>query len=223
MKILVVEDEKDLNNIICKQLEKNKYIVDTSCNGKDALDMVRTTTYDLIISDISMPVLDGFTFIRMLRDMNIETPVIFLTARDDIQDKINGLDLGASDYIVKPFMFEELLARIRVVTRKNALTNDNVLKIYDLTLNIKTHEVIRNNEIIKLSSKEFSILKYMLINKNIVLSREKIENALWNFEYEGASNMIDVYIRYLRKKIDDQYDNKIIHTIRGAGYVAKEE
>lgn len=222
MKILIIEDEIDLNNVLCKQLIKNNYIVDKCFNGEEALDYICISTYDLIISDCLMPKMDGFTFLKEIRRKNIDTPLIFLTAKDQIDDKIEGLDLGANDYMIKPFQFEELLARIRVLTRKNNQINTNILSCANLTLDIKTHEVKRGDTHIELSSKEWSLLKYLLLNKNIVLSRDKIETAVWNQDYDGASNMIDVYIRYLRKKVDDNFEPKLIQTIRGSGYVLKE-
>lgn len=222
MRILVVEDEKDLNNVLCKGLINNNYNVDYAYNGADALELLYASAYDLIITDVMMPKMDGFSLVKIIREKKIETPVIFLTAKDEIDDKVYGLDIGASDYMIKPFIFDELLARIRVITRKNNNTHSNILSISNLFLNIKTFEVTRGDKNIQLTSKEFLLLKHMLINKNIVLSRESLENAILSYEYDGASNMIDVYIRYLRKKIDDDFPNKLIHTIRGSGYVLKD-
>lgn len=221
MRILVIEDEMDLNDIITKQLRKNNYAVDNCFDGKEALDYIVGAKYDLILCDVMMPNISGFDFIEKLRKQGNDTPVIFLTAKDGISDKIEGLDLGASDYIVKPFSFEELFARIRVVVRNKSVDKQNILKIEDLTLDISSHEVKRGGKILELSAKEYAILKYMLMNKGIVLSREKIENHIWNYDYDGASNVIDVYIRYLRKKVDDDFDEKLIKTVRGAGYVLK--
>ncbi len=158
-----------------------------------------------------------------MRERKDHTPVLFLTARDTVEDKVTGLDAGAEDYLVKPFAFDELLARIRVMTRKRAGHSTNVLTAADLTLDAGRHTVTRGGKSIDLSAKEFAILEYMLMNKGLVLSREKIENHIWNFDYAGGSNVIDVYIRYLRKKIDDGEQTKLIHTIRGKGYVLKEE
>lgn len=221
MRILVIEDEKDLNNIIVKQLKKNKYAVDTCFNGNEALEYVLCAKYDVIISDVMMPRLDGFEFIKKIRKMDIHTPVIFLTARDSIEDKIKGLDLGANDYVVKPFSFEELNARIRVITRQRVENKSNILKVLDLTLDINSHIVTRGDKKIELSAKEYAVLEYMMINQGVVLSREKIENHIWNFDYEGGTNLIDVYIRYLRKKIDENYEEKLIKTVRGTGYVIR--
>ncbi len=222
MRILVVEDEKDLNNIIVKKLSSVGYSVDACFDGEEALHYIELTEYDAIILDVMLPKLDGFAVIKKIRQNNINTPVIFLTARDTIADRVSGLDLGANDYLVKPFSFEELMARIRAMTRQQAGKATNILSIADLELDCSAKTVKRSNKIINLSAKEYSILEYMLYNAGAVLSREKIENHIWNYDYEGGTNVVDVYIRYLRKKIDDDYENKLIHTVRGMGYVLKE-
>lgn len=170
-----------------------------------------------------MPKKDGLTVLREMRQRGDSTPVLLLTAKDTVQDKVTGLDLGADDYLVKPFAFEELIARIRVITRKASGNSSNVFHIADLTLDVASHSVTRGGAAISLSAKEFALLEYMMRNKGLVLSREKIENNLWNYDYVGGTNAVDVYIRYLRKKIDDGRDKKLIHTVRGAGYVLKEE
>lgn len=223
MHILVVEDQKDLNKIIAKRLEKEDYSVDCCFNGAEALDYMETGEYDAVIMDIMMPVMDGIETVRTLRSKKDKTPVLFLTAKDSIADRVNGLDCGADDYLVKPFAFDELLARIRVMTRKSAGECTNVFELADLKVDIGKHIVSRDGRNIDLSAKEFAILEYMIRNKGIVLSREKIENHIWNFDYEGGSNVIDVYIRYLRKKIDDGFEKKLIKTIRGSGYVLRED
>ena len=223
MRLLVVEDEKDLNNVIVKRLEKAGYCVDSCFDGEDALDYIHAGEFDAIILDIMIPKINGFDVLKSIRSKGNKTPVLFLTARDSISDRVAGLDAGAEDYLVKPFAFEELLARIRVMTRKATGDTLNVFEIADLSMDVNTHTVKRGNDIINLSGKEFDILEYLIRNKGIVLSREKIENHVWNFDYEGGTNVVDVYIRYLRKKIDDPYDTKLIHTIRGAGYVLKSE
>lgn len=222
MRILVAEDERDLNRIITKRLTKAGYSVDGCFDGEEALEFLEAGEYDGVILDIMMPRLDGLAVVKTMRDKKDTTPVLFLTAKDTVSDKVTGLDAGAEDYLVKPFAFDELLARIRVMTRKRAGESTNVLTVHDLTLDTGRHTVARGSDIIDLSAKEFAILEYMMMNKGIVLSREKIENHIWNFDYAGGSNVIDVYIRYLRKKIDDGYDVKLIHTIRGKGYVLKE-
>lgn len=222
MRILVVEDQKDLNNIISKHLTAEGYSVDSCFDGEEALDYIDMADYDGIILDIMMPKMDGLSVLRQIRSEGNETPVLFLTARDAIEDRVQGLDTGASDYLVKPFAFEELLARIRAMTRKASGNQSNIFKAADLVMDTAAHTVTRSGKDISLSAKEFALLEYLLRNKGRVLSRSMIENNLWNFDYAGGTNAVDVYIRYLRKKIDDDFEPKLIHTIRGSGYVLKE-
>ncbi len=177
--------------------------------------------YDAVILDIMMPILDGLSVLKTMRSEKNSTPVLLLTAKDSIDDRVTGLDAGAQDYLIKPFAFEELLARIRAMTRKTAGNTTNIFEIEDLVLDINSHTVTRGGKNITLSAKEFDILEYMIRNKGIVLSREKIENHVWNFDYCGGTNVVDVYIRYLRKKIDDDFDVKLIETVRGKGYVLR--
>ena len=227
MRILVIEDEKNLNDIIVKKLVLEKYCVDSCLNGKDALDYIFSVEYDAIVSDIMLPGIDGFEILRRIREKGIKTPVLLLTARDGIEDRVKGLDYGADDYLVKPFAFDELMARVRVLLRRNPSTNNsnasNVFSIANLTVNCNSHDVFRDKISIKLSTREFTILEYMIRNKERVLSREQIEQHIWNYDYEGGTNVIDVYIRYLRRKIDKDFEPKLIHTIRGVGYVLKVE
>ncbi len=223
MRILLAEDERDMNRIITKKLASEGYAVDSCFDGEDALDYITSADYDVIILDIMMPKIDGFAVLNKLRSHNIDTPVIFLTARDAISDRVKGLDLGANDYLVKPFSLEELMARVRVMTRLQSGISTNILAVADLSLDVSSHVVTRGNDIINLSTKEYEILKYMMYNVGTVLSREKIENHIWDYGYEGVSNVVDVYIRYLRKKIDSDYETKLIHTVRGAGYIIREE
>ena len=170
-----------------------------------------------------LPKLDGFEVLKKIRNKNIKTPVLLLTARDGIEDRVQGLDFGADDYLVKPFAFDELLARIRVLLRRNTDNASNIFTLSNLTVNCNSHEVFRDNTSIKLSTREFTILEYMIRNKEKALSREKIEQHIWDYNYEGGTNVVDVYIRYLRKKIDDNFSPKLIHTIRGIGYILKVE
>lgn len=225
MRILIAEDEKDLNALLKKRLEKQQYSVDACYDGQEALDYLEMTEYAAVILDIMMPKVNGLEVLQRIRRKGNHTPVLFLTAKDSIMDRVTGLDLGADDYLIKPFAFEELLARIRVMIRKSSSVsmNTNVVKVADLTVDLNTHKVFRGEKEIELSSKEFSILRYLSLNQGIVLSRDKIEQHIWNYDYAGASNVIDVYIRYLRKKIDDPFERKLIHTVRGAGYVLREE
>ena len=224
MRILVVEDEKKINDVIVKTLKKEKYGVDSCFDGEEALDYIFSVEYDIILLDIMLPKKDGFEVLKSMRKKGIKTPVLFLTARDQIEDRVRGLDLGADDYLVKPFAFEELLARIRVVLRKNSGSGEdsgNVLKIANLTVDCNKHEVFRDDVSIKLSAKEFSILEYMMRNKGRVVSKEKIEEHVWDFDYEGGSNIVEVYIKFLRKKVDNDFSPKLIHTIRRVGYILK--
>ena len=223
MRILIAEDERSLNRVIKKQLTAAGYSVDYCFDGGEAYDCLSMTEYDLAVLDVMMPVLDGFELVRRLRAVGNSAPVIFLTARDDIEDRVCGLDIGADDYLVKPFAFDELLARIRVVLRKHSGGRTSVLTVGDLEVDTAARKVRRAGREINLSAKEYELLHYLLLNKGIVLSREKIENHIWNYDYEGGTNVVDVYIRYLRKKLDDGFDKKLIHTVRGMGYVLREE
>ena len=223
MRLLYAEDEEDLNKVVTKKLTEEGFSVDSCFDGREAIDNVQFTEYDAAILDIMMPHADGFAVLKELRKLKKNTPVLFLTARDSIEDRVTGLDSGANDYLVKPFSFEELLARIRVLTREKHNLTENILSIGDLELNLSSHIVTRGGTEISLTSKEYQLLEYLLYNKEKVLSREKIENHIWNYDYEGGTNVIDVYIRYLRKKIDDGFPTKLIHTVRGAGYVIREE
>lgn len=225
MRILIAEDEKDLNDLLKKRLEKQQYSVDVCYDGQEALDYLEVTEYAVVILDIMMPKVDGLTVLKQIRKKKKNIPVLLLTAKDSIEDRVTGLDLGADDYLVKPFAFEELLARIRVMIRKTASigTKTNIIEIADLNIDLNTHRVMRAGKEIELSSKEFAVLRYLALNQGIVLSREKIEQNIWNYDYMGSSNVIDVYIRYLRRKIDASFEKKLIHTVRGAGYVLREE
>ena len=223
MRILFAEDERDLNKIISNRLKENGYSVDSCFDGQEALDFIECAEYDVIILDVMMPILDGFKVLENIRKKGITTPILFLTARDAINDKVKGLDLGANDYLVKPFAFDELLARLRAIMRVNFGHLSNIIKIDDLIMNIDTHTVERADKNIPLSSKEFALLEYMMHNVNIVLAREKIEDHIWNFEYDGGTNVVDVYVNYLRNKIDKGFDKKLIQTIRGVGYMLQGE
>ena len=218
MRLLVVEDEKKLNDLITKKLEKEYYGVDSCFDGEEAVRYVEGTEYDAIILDIMLPKLDGFEVIKRIRVKKNKVPILLLTARDNIDDKVKGLDYGADDYLVKPFIFEELMARIRVLLRRNS---GNIVTIANLKVDLDAKTVFRDEVLIKLSGREYSILEYLIRNKGKILPRERIEDHIWNYEYEGGTNVIDVYIRYLRKKIDDSYTPKLIHTVRGLGYVLR--
>ena len=221
MKILVVEDERDLNRIITKHLKKNNYSVDSCFDGQEALDFISYSEYDLIITDIMMPNVDGYEFIDKLRANKNNTPVIMLTAKDTLEDKIMGLDSGADDYIVKPFEFDELLARIRVLMRRNYGLATNIIQIEEITLDLAKKQVAKSGEIIDLTGKEYEVLEYLMKNKGSILSRDQILNHVWDYEYEGASNIVDVIIKNIRKKLDRGEGNTIIYTKRGLGYFVK--
>ena len=221
--ILVVDDNPEIHEIIQVLLGGEGYLVETAGNGVKALEMLSQREYDLIILDIMMPKKDGLSVLKEMRRKKDSTPVILLTAKDSVEDRVAGLDAGANDYLVKPFSFEELMARLRALTRNSFGVTSNVLSAADLTVDCATQTVRRNGRIIELSAKEYALLEYLIFNKGIVLSREKIENHVWNFDYEGGTNVVDVYISYLRKKIDDGQNKKLIHTLRGRGYVLKEE
>ncbi|MBQ1243345.1 MAG: response regulator transcription factor [Clostridia bacterium] len=223
MRILVAEDEKALNRILVKQFTKLGYSVDSCFDGESVFDYLSGATYDAIVLDVMMPKKDGFTVLAEMRQQNNHTPVIFLTAKTEISDRVHGLDLGANDYLIKPFSFEELAARVRMITRDSTGNSTNLFSVGDLTVDIKSREVKRGGKRIDLSAKEYSILEALIRNAGTVMSREKIESSVWNYDYEGGTNVIDVYIRYLRKKIDDDYDVKLIHTVRGVGYVLRED
>ena len=222
MRILVAEDERDLNRLIVKVLEKEGYGVDACFDGEEALYYLEHTEYDGAVLDIMMPKMDGLAVLKAVRQKGMDLPVMFLTARDSIADRVNGLDSGADDYLVKPFDFDELLARIRSMTRKRSSHKSSVLQVGDLSLDTGSHRAVRAGRTIELSSKEYAILEYMCMNPGIVLSREKIENHIWNYDYSGGSNVVDDYISYLRKKIDGGSPKKLIRTVWGSGWMIKE-
>lgn len=222
MRILLAEDEKNLNDIIVKTLKKEHYSVDSCFNGEEALDYMQCAEYDIVILDIMMPKKNGLDVLSSIRKSGNKVPVLLLTAKDSIEDRVRGLDQGADDYLVKPFATDELLARLRALLRRECGRLDNTYRIANLTVDIAARTAYRDEVEISLSSKEFSILEYLISNQGIVLTRDKIEQHIWNYDYDGGSNVVDVYIRYLRKKIDDGFTPKLIHTIRGAGYVLKE-
>lgn len=223
MRLLVAEDERDLNRIITKKLVSEGYSVDSCFDGEEAWDCLDYTDYDGVILDIMMPKIDGMEVLRRLRKKGKDTPVLFLTAKDAISDRVAGLDSGANDYLVKPFSFDELTARIRAMLRKSFGAVSNILTVEDLEVDTAARTAKRGGKTISLSSKEFALLEYLIRNAGIVLSREKIENHIWNFDYEGGTNVVDVYISYLRRKIDGGSDVKLIHTVRGSGYVLRKE
>lgn len=222
MRLLVVEDEKDMNQIIVKELESEGYLVDSCYDGESAFDYLCMAEYDGVILDIMVPKMDGFTILKKVRSRGIATPILFLSAKSDVDDIVRGLDLGADDYMVKPFEFKELLARVRMITRKKVDVRENIYTCGGLVIDCNTCSVKRDGRQIELSSKEYAVLLYLIRNKNVVVTREQIESNIWSIDRYSNSNLVDVYIRYLRKKIDDNFDFKMIQTIRGVGYVLKE-
>lgn len=218
MRVLVVEDEKDLNSIICSKLVKEGYNVDACYDGQAALDYMEAENYDGAIMDIMIPNKDGITVLREMRNAGIQVPVLFLTAKTETQDIVRGLDAGASDYMTKPFEFSELMARLRVMLRTQNPVNENVITCGSLVVDMNNRQAIRDGKVIDLSVREYAILEYLARNRNVVVTREQIRVNIWNIDDDVNSNVIDVYIRYLRRKIDDNYEEKLIHTIRGVGY-----
>lgn len=218
MRVLVVEDEKDLNSIICSKLVKEGYNVDACYDGQAALDYMEAENYDGAIMDIMIPNKDGITVLREMRNAGIQVPVLFLTAKTETQDIVRGLDAGASDYMTKPFEFSELMARLRVMLRTQNPVNENVITCGSLVVDMNNRQAIRDGKVIDLTVREYAILEYLARHRNVVVTREQIRVNIWNIDDDVNSNVIDVYIRYLRRKIDDNYEEKLIHTIRGVGY-----
>ncbi len=223
MRILFAEDERDLNRIVTQKLVQEGYSVDSCHDGIEAIDCLACAEYDAIILDIMMPRADGYEVLRTLRSAGKTTPVLFLTARDSISDRVRGLDAGADDYLIKPFSVKELMARVRAMVRKSHGVATSELSCGDLVLDSAAKKVSRGGEQIDLSAKEYALLEYLMHNQGIVLSREKIEQHIWNYDYTGGTNVVDVYISYLRRKIDVGHNQKLIHTVRGQGYVLRAE
>jgi heavy metal response regulator len=218
MRILVVEDEKRIADFLCRGLESAGYAVDVAHNGASAIDRVHATEYDLVILDLGLPDTDGLTVLQKIRNRKVIPPVLILSARDSVDDRVKGLEQGADDYLVKPFAFVELLARVRVLLRRGQPTPEK-LQVGELTLDCIRRKVTRANESIELAPKEFSILEYMMRNRGRPLSRTMIVEHVWDMDYDGLTNIVDVYIRHLRSKIDDKFPAKLIHTVRGIGYM----
>ena len=220
-KILLVEDEKLMSMFVEMELSHEGYKVDVAYNGLEGLNIAHQNEYDLILLDIMIPGINGIEVCRRIRGFS-QVPIIMLTAKSDISDKVLGLDVGANDYLTKPFAIEELLARIRVYKRNTSISkNTNEIKVKDIVLDNKAHMVIRSGKEIELTKKEFDLLEILLINKNVVLTRSQLIEKVWGYDYLGDTNVVDVFIRYLRSKIDDGFEDKLITTIRGVGYVVK--
>ncbi len=224
-KILLVEDEEKLARFVELELTHEGYQVDKAFDGRTGLDMAEKGGYDLLLLDIMLPGLNGLEVLRRLRKNDDHVPVIMLTARDAVMDKVTGLDMGADDYVTKPFSIEELLARIRAALRKQTAQKQDsgLLSCADLTVDVSRHRVTRGGKEIELTGREFSLLQYFMENKTIVLTRDQLLEKVWGYEYLGETNVVDVYVRYLRGKIDDGFEPKLLHTVRGVGYVLRDD
>jgi len=222
MRILIVEDEKKVAAFIKKGLEEETYAVDVAYDGEDGLHMGVENQYDLILLDLMLPIIDGLSVLSRLRDKKVETPILLLTAKDSVEDKVTGLNSGADDYLTKPFAFSELLARIRVLLRRGKADTKTVLQIDGLSLDLVSHKVKRHDEEIELTGKEYSLLEYFMRNQGKVLTRTMIAEHVWDYNFDTFTNVIDVYVNHLRKKIDKGYPEKLLHTLRGVGYIMKE-
>ena len=218
MRLLLVEDNRRLSRSLKTSLLDDGYAVDIAYDGIEGQELAELTPYDVIILDIMLPLRDGLEVCRELRQQRNPAQILMLTARDAVDDRVKGLDSGADDYLVKPFAMEELRARLRALLRRDSSDKSGILEIGDLTLDPATHFVSRKGVSIELTSKEFSLLEYMLRNPNRLITREMAQNHVWSYDYEGASNVVDVYIRRLRRKLDDPFEVKLIETVRGSGY-----
>jgi heavy metal response regulator len=218
MRVLIVEDEKRIQDFLSRGLESAGYAVDAAMDGNTGVEMVHATEYDLIILDLNLPDIDGLQVLQKIRNRKVSPPVLILSARDAVEDRVKGLELGADDYLVKPFAFVEMLARVRALLRRGQPTPER-LQVGDLQLDCIRRKVTRANENIELAPKEFSILEYLMRNRGRPLSRTMIVEHVWDMDYDGLTNIVDVYIRHLRSKIDDKYAIKMIHTVRGIGYM----
>ena len=218
MRILVVEDERRIAGFIRKGLSEHGYAVDVAGDGEEALDWPEVAEFDVIVLDIMLPVRDGIDVCRELRRRGVQTPILMLTARDAVEDRVRGLDSGADDYLVKPFAFAELLARLRALARRERSVMGTRLQVGDLALDTTTREVCRQGRCMALTSKEYALLEYLMRHPNQVLTRTMIAEHVWNYDFDNATNVIDVHVRNLRRKMDDPFPTKLIHTVRGAGY-----
>jgi len=218
MRILIIEDEKKIASFMKRGLKEEGYAADIASDGEDGLFLAETNPYDLIILDLMLPKMDGIELCKALREKKIRTPVMMVTAKDAVSDKVEGLDSGADDYLTKPFAFEELLARVRALLRKNDGASASILKAQDLTLDLLSHKVDRRGKTINLTGKEYSLLEYLMRNAGAVVTRTMISEHVWDIDFDTDTNVIDVYINYLRKKIDGNFDKSLIQTVRGRGY-----
>ena len=223
MRILVVEDEKKVSSFIKRGLEEENYEVETAADGEEGLAMAAEKSYDLVVLDWMLPKKDGLAVVKELRSRKTMTPVLMLTAKDSLEDIVAGLDSGSDDYLTKPFAFAELLARVRALLRRSEMDRGAEIRFADLRLDPVTHKVWRKDREIDLTAKEYGLLEYFMRNPNQVLTRTMIADHVWDYTFDTFTNIIDVYVNYLRKKIDRDADKKLIHTVRGVGYIFKEE
>ena len=221
MRLLVIEDEKKVASFIKKGLEEEHYAVDVAYDGEEGLYLSETNDYDLVILDLMIPKIHGWDVLKKIRAKRNNVPILVLTARDSIEDKVKGLDSGCDDYLTKPFAFAELLARIRALLRREKTEKEPILRIADLTLSLVTHKVARRGKEIELTSREYTLLEYFMRNPDKVLTRTMISEHVWDYHFDSMTNVIDVYVNYLRKKIDKDFEPKLIHTLRGIGYIMK--
>lgn len=221
MRILIVEDEKQLAEVLKRGLQEHGYATDVAHDGEDGLTLAETAEYDLIILDVMLPVMSGLEVARSLRARRVATPILMLTARDAVDDRVAGLDSGADDYLIKPFAFRELVARVRALLRRDELVKDPVLRVADLEVDTISREVRRAGRMVALTSKEYALLEYLVRNPSRVLTRTQIAEHVWSYDFTAMSNLVDVYIRYLRRKLDDGHEPRLIHTVRGTGYQLK--
>ncbi len=223
MRVLIIEDDMSLNRIISKHLKEEGYAVDSCFDGEDGLAYIEAMRYDCVILDWMLPKRDGISVLKECRENGCTSPVLMLTARDSVMDRVSGLDTGADDYLVKPFAFDELMARIRAIMRRKEENKQTVFTLSDLTMDTTTHIVVRAGRKITLTSKEYALLEYFLRNQGIVLTRSQISDHVWNYDFDYDSNVVDVYVRYLRNKIDRGFDTPLLHTVRGFGYVLRSD
>lgn len=223
MRILVVEDEKKVASFIKRGLEEENFSVDMAYDGEEGLYMAESNPYDLILMDLMLPKMDGLSVIKELRGKGNKAPVLCLTAKDTVEDIVSGLDSGSDDYLTKPFAFAELVARVRALLRRGTQDRGAEIRFADLRLDPVAHKVWRSNKELELTAKEYALLEYFMRNPNQILTRTMIAEHVWDYTFDSFTNIIDVYVNYLRKKVDRDYDKKLIHTVRGIGYVMKEE
>lgn len=221
MRLLIVDDQEDLTEIMVRKFKSEGYGVDFCFDGEEALHYLELSEYDAVILDIMLPGITGIGVLKQMRSKGIGTPVIMLTALGSVEDRVTGLDAGADDYLVKPFDFQELTARVRALVRRKGSTAKNVLTADDLSMDLSSHEVTRAGQVLNLTAKEFRILECLMVNRGKVMSRDRLLNSIWDYNYDGGSNVVDVFVHNLRKKVDAGHEVKLINTVKGAGYIIR--